>query len=459
MYLRMIRVSFRRLIILSILGAFIIPVSAFAQSASSTATTTDDGSLIPARQRWRESRQRSSEMQQKISALGSAVEQLIAIPILFGVVPGDFTLNFGDPRGGGTRSHEGQDIMAVKGTPIVSPTPAVVLRMSNGINEGITVTTANPGGETFVYMHLDRYAEGLAEGIVLAKGDLIGYVGNTGNAINAGAHLHFEIHDSNGAVTNPYPRLAIEFSSAEKMQYLQKILGQASDPITFSRFLASNFRNTFTAAQSAAVLIPPLISGALDTTPNSPATIPALPTGDLRLGSRGTAVTALQQFLISKASGQAAAKLAAAGATGNFGAITQSALIEFQIAAGIAPSDGYYGAATRLLVESQITQQNTNAPSVPAVPATSAAFTRDLRVGMTGEDVFALQRYLNAHGFIVAASGSGSVGNETMYFGPATRAALIRFQEAHAAQILVPAGLAAGTGYFGPSTRTFINSH
>jgi len=81
--------------------------------------------------------------------------------------------------------------------------------------------------------------------------------------------------------------------------------------------------------------------------------------------------------------------------------------------------------------------------------ATSGAFTRDLQLGITGSDVRALQQYLNAHGYIVAVTGAGSLGNESIYFGTATRAALSRYQTAH--------GIAPAAGYFGPKTRAKIS--
>lgn len=75
---------------------------------------------------------------------------------------------------------------------------------------------------------------------------------------------------------------------------------------------------------------------------------------------------------------------------------------------------------------------------------------RDLKFGMRHEDVRALQRLLNATGYTVTASGGGSPGNETAYFGPATRAALIKFQREHK---ITPAA-----GYFGPKTRAVFLS-
>lgn len=84
-------------------------------------------------------------------------------------------------------------------------------------------------------------------------------------------------------------------------------------------------------------------------------------------------------------------------------------------------------------------------------------FTRTLRRGSVGEDVRALQRYLNANGFLISRSGPGSRGNETTYFGEATMRALAAFQEAHIEQILKPLGLTKGTGILLALTRTFLN--
>jgi len=80
---------------------------------------------------------------------------------------------------------------------------------------------------------------------------------------------------------------------------------------------------------------------------------------------------------------------------------------------------------------------------------TGYQFTRDLTVGSTGADVKELQKFLNANGFVVSASGAGSVGNESMYFGPATRSALGKYQASK--------GITPTAGYFGAKTRTAVN--
>jgi len=83
-----------------------------------------------------------------------------------------------------------------------------------------------------------------------------------------------------------------------------------------------------------------------------------------------------------------------------------------------------------------------------ATAPVSTTFTRDLTIGSTGADVQALQQLLNSKGFTVAASGAGSPGNESMYFGGLTKSALAKWQAAN--------GVAPAAGYFGPLTRSAL---
>ncbi len=83
--------------------------------------------------------------------------------------------------------------------------------------------------------------------------------------------------------------------------------------------------------------------------------------------------------------------------------------------------------------------------------------TRNHKAGETGGEIMWIQQFLNANGFTVSASGAGSKGNETSYFGPATKAAVIKFQNAHAADVLTPVGLTSGTGFWGASSRAKAN--
>jgi len=83
-------------------------------------------------------------------------------------------------------------------------------------------------------------------------------------------------------------------------------------------------------------------------------------------------------------------------------------------------------------------------------PTTTYSFTRDLTLGSTGSDAMDLQKFLNSQGFTVAATGAGSPGNETSYFGSLTQAALAKYQAAK--------GITPSVGYFGPKTRAFVGS-
>jgi hypothetical protein len=85
-------------------------------------------------------------------------------------------------------------------------------------------------------------------------------------------------------------------------------------------------------------------------------------------------------------------------------------------------------------------------------------FTQNLKLGASGGQVMWVQQFLNNHGFTVAATGAGSPGNETSYFGPATKAAVIAFQNAYASNILTPVGLTSGNGNWFAGTRAQANT-
>jgi murein DD-endopeptidase MepM/ murein hydrolase activator NlpD len=122
--------------------------------------------------------------------------------------------SFEAPRDGGRR-HNAIDIMAPRGTPVLSVEDGRILRLATNANGGITLYATN-ADEQFVYYyaHLDRYHPGIYTGRPLMRGDTIAYVGTTGNAPKNTPHLHFQVMRMpadrkywNGEPINPYPLL------------------------------------------------------------------------------------------------------------------------------------------------------------------------------------------------------------------------------------------------------------
>jgi murein DD-endopeptidase MepM/ murein hydrolase activator NlpD len=103
------------------------------------------------------------------------------------------------------RSHEGIDIFAERGTPIQSTTQGIVNKVGENTLGGRVVVVVGPGGAGHYYAHLEDYADISANDWV-NKGDIIGYVGDSGNAKGTPPHVHYGIY-INGSAVNPYPLL------------------------------------------------------------------------------------------------------------------------------------------------------------------------------------------------------------------------------------------------------------
>lgn len=122
--------------------------------------------------------------------------------------------SFAAPRGGGRR-HNAIDILAPKGSPVLSVEDGRVLRLTRNANGGISLYAANLDEQfVYYYAHLDGYHPDIYAGRPLMRGDTIGYVGTTGNAPKDTPHLHFQVMRMpadrkfwNGEPINPYPLL------------------------------------------------------------------------------------------------------------------------------------------------------------------------------------------------------------------------------------------------------------
>ncbi|MBA3594787.1 MAG: M23 family metallopeptidase [Polaromonas sp.] len=102
--------------------------------------------------------------------------------------------NYTQGRAGGAL-HEALDIMAPRGTPVLAIEDGRIAKLFLSKAGGITLYQFDPSGEfAYYYAHLDAYAEGIAEGGTLRKGQILGYVGSSGNALVAAPHLHFAIY-------------------------------------------------------------------------------------------------------------------------------------------------------------------------------------------------------------------------------------------------------------------------
>lgn len=298
---------------------------------------------------------RQSSYSRQISTLDEDMVEEFGIPVLFGVSLRNIVPDFGDPRGDGTRSHEGQDIIATLGTPIVSPTEAVVTRTGFGDSAGNYVYTANPGGESFRYMHLDEIAD-IKAGDILDVGDFIGTVGDTGNANGAGAHLHLEVRK--GEALDPHPRIAIEFTLKEKMSYVVRMFKDLDDEDEMAEFLVETYPTDFRNALNQGLVLPTEIktvlkkagivdvSSLLKQLEEIIASIPKVVTKNLTIGDTGIEVSLMQLYLSHQKTGPAADKLTLAGSTGYFGPVTEAALREYQEEADVEVT-GVYDAATR----------------------------------------------------------------------------------------------------------------
>ncbi len=133
---------------------------------------------------------------------------------------------FGAPRSGG-RTHQGIDLMGAKMMPLVAAADGTVtaLRHDNSGLSGNSMTITDADGWTYVYIHINNdtpgtddganrydqaFAAGIEAGARVRAGQRVAFMGDSGNAEDAGAHLHFELHRPDGTTVNPYQSLVVK---------------------------------------------------------------------------------------------------------------------------------------------------------------------------------------------------------------------------------------------------------
>ena len=148
-----------------------------------------------------------------VAVVDSGPQPRIGLPIA-GLRAKDIQDTYSQLRGG-TRPHEAADILAPRGTPVLAVDSGTIKKLFTSKPGGLTVYQFDPEGVyCYYYAHLDGYAPNLKEGMTVKRGDLIGYVGTTGNAPANTPHLHFAIFKLGalkrwweGTPINPYPFL------------------------------------------------------------------------------------------------------------------------------------------------------------------------------------------------------------------------------------------------------------
>lgn len=151
-----------------------------------------------------------------INATSPLIASSLLIPVQ-GVSAAQLTDTFTDARSGG-RVHDAIDIMAPAGTPVLAADNGTIVKLFDSKLGGITLYQFDEKGEVaYYYAHLQSYAPNVTENMKVKKGDVIGYVGSTGNASATAPHLHFAVMVLGpekdwwkGVAINPYPLLGGE---------------------------------------------------------------------------------------------------------------------------------------------------------------------------------------------------------------------------------------------------------
>jgi hypothetical protein len=242
-----------------------------------------------------------------------------------------FRNDFSEPRANGAREHLGIDIIATKMTPVVAAIDGTVSYVvSPQASWGYSISIRDAEGYQYRYLHLNNdvpgtddgkggeanaYAPGVRRGVKVAKGDVLGWVGDSGNAEATVSHLHFEIRDPKRIPINPYESLLAA--------------------------VASSTHNIAVRDANSAITTQPQNGEGADTELASTYEF----TKPLSVGSRGEEVRELQMRL------KALKYFFYPEITSYFGSVTENAVVDFQRANSIDPI-GIVGPKTRAALNS-----------------------------------------------------------------------------------------------------------
>lgn len=130
--------------------------------------------------------------------------------------PVDFIDSWGFPRMTGTgyaHWHQGTDIMGDMGAPLVASENGVIERLGEASLGGRKLWVSGDSGTKYYYAHLSAFVPGMANGQRICAGQVVGYLGDSGNAQGTPPHVHFEIHPGGGGAVNPFPILASSYEA------------------------------------------------------------------------------------------------------------------------------------------------------------------------------------------------------------------------------------------------------
>ncbi len=297
--------------------------------------------------------------------LGTHAEEIVR-PMIF-PVQGEYTFrnDFHEPRGGGTRLHIGTDIIAPKMTPLLAVVDGIINFVARPqVRWGYEVEIQDSEGYTYDYLHINNdtpgtddgqggetyaYPSGVQRGATVSQGQVIGWVGDSGNAEDTVSHLHFEIRGPNHEVINPYFSLAAASGGKGISQNAPR---PTSVDVTFEERKAG-LRYIFTK--------------------------------EFSVGAEHSEVRQLQMTL------RALGVFTHPSDTGYFGSVTESALIAYQKKKSI-PQTGKLDAKTRFALNADL---GTYDPNV-YIPFYSEAETRAIEIARLLTLIQKLQAQLKA---------------------------------------------------------------